>query len=216
METLMNSIIECLEQVAWSILFLVFVFSVTVAIRRKREKYRNKYFDESGFSNKYILAHGMACGFALIYSCVLYFIPDNGSGVVAFIMLILFYVFLIKIITTQNPENGGYIENLDGASGAIMYITSALSPLTFVVIHFLLAGICFGIYKWNDNDLVWKNRILKRAIDCGEALIATFIVKIFDPHTFVANLWMNSVIIAVFTLIMPFVNDWIYDHFSLD
>lgn len=117
---------------------------------------------------------------------------------------------------TQNAENGGYIESLDGASGAIMYITSALSPLVFVLIHFFMAGICLLIYKRNDNDLVWKNRIIKRMIDCGEAIIASIIVKIFIPDTFVANLWINSIIIAVFTLIIPFINDWIYERFSLD
>jgi hypothetical protein len=216
METLVNSIIEYLKQVAQPILFLAFVFCITVAIRLIQEEWRNKYFDENEFGKKYILAHGMACGFALVYSCVLYFAPDNGSGVAAFIMLFFFYGFLIKIIMTQNAENGGYIESLDGASGAIMYITSALSPLVFVLIHFFIAGICLLIYKRNDNDLVWKNRIIKRMIDCGEAIIASIIVKIFIPDTFVANLWINSIIIAVFTLIIPFINDWIYERFSLD
>ena len=97
-----------------------------------------------------------------------------------------------------------------------MYITSALSPLVFVLIHFFMAGICLLIYKRNDNDLVWKNRIIKRMIDCGEAIIESIIVKIFIPDTFVANLWINSIIIAVFTLIIPFINDWIYERFSLD
>ena len=45
---------------------------------------------------------------------------------------------------TQNEENGGYIESFDGASGAIMYVTSALSPVVFVVIHALLGGIWIG------------------------------------------------------------------------
>lgn len=131
-------------------------------------------------------------------------------------MLVVFYGFLIKIIITQNEENGGYIESLDGASGSIMYITSALSPIVFVVIHILLGGICFLIYKRNDNDILWKKRIYRRMIDCVEAVIASVIVRIFVPNTFVANLWLNSIIIAIFTLIIPFVNDWLYEHFSLN
>lgn len=128
----------------------------------------------------------------------------------------MFYGFAIKIIVTQNTENGGYIEEYDGASGAIMYITSALSPVVFVAIHFLLGGICFWLYKRNDNDEVWRKRIFRRAIDCAEALIASIIAKIFIPNSFIANLWLNSIIIAVFTLIIPFFNAWLYKCYSLD
>lgn len=216
MDVLMLDFIEYIEQVAKPILFLIFIFFVTVAIRFVQEEWRNRYFDENEFGKKYLIAHGMACGFALIYSCVLYFVSDSESGLAAFLMLVVFYGFLIKIIMTQNEENGGYIESLDGASGSIMYITSALSPIVFVVIHILLGGICFLIYKRNDNDILWKKRIYRRMIDCVEAVIASVIVRIFVPNTFVANLWLNSIIIAIFTLIIPFVNDWLYEHFSLN
>lgn len=98
----------------------MFVFAVTVAIRLVQEEWRDKYFDETAFGKIYLIAHGMACGFAFIYSCILYFVPENGSGLAAFLMLILIYWFAIKIVITQNAENGGYIESFEGASGAIM------------------------------------------------------------------------------------------------
>ena len=97
-----------------------------------------------------------------------------------------------------------------------MYVTSVLSPVVFVVIHALLGGICFGLYKRNDNDEDWKKRIIRKVIDCVEALVAAIIAKVFVPHSFIQSLWINSIIIAVFTLIIPFFNDWLYERFSLD
>ena len=216
MEAWINNIIKYLKQVAMPILLLLLVFFITVAIRMFQEEWKNKYFDENAFGKKYLIAHGMACGFAFIYSGIMYFVPENGSDLVAFLMLVLFYWFAIKIVITQNEENGGYIESFDGASGAIMYVTSALSPVVFVVIHALLGGICFWLYKRSDNDEDWKKRIIRRAIDCVEALVAAIFAKVFVPHTFIQNLWINSIVIAVFTLIIPFFNELLYDCFSLD
>ena len=215
-DTWINIIIEYLKQVAMPIIFLLVIFVVTVAIRMFREEWRDKYFDETAFGKKYLIAHGMACGFAFIYSGIMYFVPENGSGVAAFLMLVLFYWFVLKIVITQNVDNGGYIENLEGASGAIMYVTSALSPVVFVVVHALVGVICFLLYKLNDNDENWKKRSIRRVIDCVEAFVAAIIVKLIVPHSFIQNLWINSIIIAVFTLIFPFFNDWLYERFSLD
>lgn len=131
-------------------------------------------------------------------------------------MLILFYLFVIKIVITQNEENGGYIRSFEGASGAIMYVTSALSPVVFVVIHVLLGVIYFVLYKQNDKDKDWKKRIIRKAIDCVEAFVAAIIARVFIPHTFIESLWINSIIIAVFSLISPFFNNWLYKYFSLD
>ena len=212
MDAWINNIIEYLKP----IIFLLVIFAVTVVIRMFQEEWRYKYFDETEFGKKYLIAHGMACGFAFIYLGIIYFIPENGSGVAAFLMLVLFYWFVIKIVITQNVDKGGYIENLEGASGAIMYVTSALSPVVFVLVHALLGCICFLMYKRNDNDEDWKKRIIRRVIDCVEALVAAVIVKLIVPHSFIQNLWINSIIIAVFTLIFPFFNDWLYERFSLD
>ena len=46
MEVLINNIIEYLKQVAMPILFLLFIFFVTVAIRMVQKECRDKYFDE--------------------------------------------------------------------------------------------------------------------------------------------------------------------------
>lgn len=91
MEAFINDFFEYIQQAAKPILFLVFVFFVTVAIRMIQEARRNKYFDKTELAKKYMVAHGMACGFVFIYSCILYFIPKNESGVAAFLMLMLFY-----------------------------------------------------------------------------------------------------------------------------
>lgn len=211
-----HNFFKYIQQASQPIMFLVLVFVVTVGIRMIQEEWRDKYFDETEFGEKYLVAHGMACGFALIYSCILYFIPENGSGTATFLMLSLFYIFMILIIKTENKENGGYIENFEGASGAIMYITSVLSPIVFVEIHLLLGGICWWMYKRENNEEVWKKRIIRRLIDCVEALAASIIIRIFKPNSFIENLWLNSSIIAVFTLAIPFLNNWLYRRFSLD
>lgn len=216
MEAWINNIIEDLKQVAMPILFLLFIFLFTAVIRMFQEERRYKDYDEIAFGKKYLIAHGMACAFAFIYLSIMYFLSENESGVVAFLMLVLFYLFMIRIVTTQNADNGGYIENFEGASGVIMYVTSALSPIVFVIVHALLGGISFLLYKRYDNDDDWKKRIIRRAIDCIEALVATIIAKLFVPHSFIQNLWINSIIIAVFTLNIPFFNDWLYERFSLD
>ena len=49
MEAWINNIIEYLKQVAMPILFLLFIFFVTVAIRMFQEEWRDKYYDEAAF-----------------------------------------------------------------------------------------------------------------------------------------------------------------------
>ena len=216
MEVLISNTIEYIKQTAGPILLLVFVFIVTATIRMIQEEWRDRYYDETAFVKKYFIVHGMACGFAFIYSSIMYLVPEKGSGAAAFLMLILFYYFAIKIVITQNAENEGYIESLEGASGAIMYVTATFSPIVFVIIHALLGGTFWGLHKINDNDEYWKKMSVRRAIDCMEALVAAIIVKLFIPYTFIHNLWINSIMIAVFALIIPFFNDWLYKRFYLD
>ena len=84
MDAWINNIIEYLKP----IIFLLVIFTVTVVIRMFQEEWRDKYFYETEFGKKYLIAHGMACGFAFIYSGIIYFVPENGSGVAAFLMLV--------------------------------------------------------------------------------------------------------------------------------
>ena len=216
MEEWINRFIGNVEQALIPICFLALVFFITVAVRMKKEELKSNFFDENAFGKQYLISHGIACVYALIYSCAWYFIPANGSFLIAFLMIILFYWFAIKIITIQNAENGGYIESIEDASGVIMYITSVLSPIVFVGIHVLLAVLCFWLCKRNDNDVECGKIFYRRMIDFVEALVAAIVVKIFMPHTFVHCLWINSIVIAIFTLIMPFLNDWLYAVWGLD
>lgn len=210
MLTLFGNLIVYMEQLIKPIVFLFIVFIVNVAINYFREENKGHFFDEYRFGRKYIIAHGMACLFSIVFLSIFYFLPKFGSGVVAACILIVFYCFLIRIIMTQNVDNGGYIEDLDGASGSIMYITAILSPAIFIVIHALLGLGCFFFYKKEDNSAEWKFRIIKCGINCAEALIATIIVKIYIPQNFIDSLRVNVIMISIFTLTIPFVNDIIY------
>lgn len=66
-----------------------------------------------------------------------------------------------------------------------------------------------------DEVEVWKKRFFRRLIDCVEALVASIIVKVFTPNSFIENLWLNAIVIAVFALVIPLFNDWVYKHFFL-
>ena len=217
MEVLINNFLKYKQQAIKPILFLALVFFIVVAIRMCQEECRDRCFDETEVGKKYLVAHGLACVFAYIYSCILYFVPGNKSEIATFLMLVIFYGFMVTIIVTQNEENGGCIEDFEGASGVIMYVSSVLSPVVFVIIHLLLSVVCFFVYKRKDNDEVevWKKRFFRRLIDCVEALVASIIVKVFTPNSFIENLWLNAIVIAVFALVIPLFNDWVYKHFSL-
>ncbi len=143
MVTLFDNVVNSFEQLIKPLCLLLFVFVINVVIHYCREKTKEKYFfDDTKFWKKYVIAHGMACIFSLVFLCIFYFLPREGSGVLAFSVLAVFYGFLIKIIMTQNEDNGGHIEEWGDASGSIMYIMSTLSPIIFVVIHLLLCSVC--------------------------------------------------------------------------
>lgn len=207
MESVLSNVEYYATEITKELLVLVLVFTISVLVRWLQWERRDKYFDENMFFSKYCIAHGMACIFALIYTCFFGFISSGASDSIAVIMLVVFYVFLTKIIMTQNAEKGGYIENMDGASGAIMYISAALSPTLFVIVHVVLVLISFWFYKREDNDSKWKKRMINRGVDSGEAIIA-IIMTCFIPHElFIENLRLNVFMISVFTLILPFINE---------
>ena len=71
MEVLINNFLKYIQQAIKPILFLALVFFIVGAIRMFQEESRDKYFDETEFGKKYLVAHGLACVFAYLF---LYFI----------------------------------------------------------------------------------------------------------------------------------------------
>lgn len=203
---LSENFITYVEQMFNPILFLCFVFGVTLLIQYFRQE-RDHFFDETAFCKKYMIAHGMACLFSFCYLNALYFLSLLKSEIFSVLVLALFYGFLLKIVITQNGETGGYIEDFNGASGAIMYITASLSPVVFIFIHVMLGVFFFFLYKREEEKFEWKMKIMNRSIDAIEAFAAAIITRLFDPNTLIECLWQNSIMIAIFTLIIPFINE---------
>ncbi len=207
-------LIDILGDYIKPILFLTIIFVLNFIIRSIQEERRDEFFIVREFVNKHLVAHGMACIFAIIYICIFYWIPEQGSALIVFFMLILFYGFLFKIINTQNKDTGGNIESSDGVSGAVMYVSSALSPIVFVLVHALLFFLVYYLYKREDNNSEWKPYIISRIIDFFEAIVASVVVNLVSTDTFLRYLWMNTMIIAVFTLGLPFLNEWVIEKFK--
>ena len=211
MYQLLDNIKDQFEQLLLPLCVLILAFILSTIIQYIKERQKSD-FCEITFSKKFIVVHFMACIFALIFICIYYFVPKDYSGITGVIALVVFYSFLIKIIMLQNEDNGGYIEDLDGASGAIIYITSALSPLIFIVFHGVLAVICFFVYRYKCDDEEIKINIIKQAVNCFEAIVAMAIFELASPDTFIGNLWFSVISISIFTLILPHLNEPICDY----
>lgn len=208
-----NNVIFCFEQIVQAIFVLVVAFIINVSINYFIEKNKDNYFDDEKFNIKY-MAHLMACIFSFIFLCISYLVPKEGSGILGFIPLSFFYYSVIKIIMKQNKDNGGYIENLDDASGSIMYITSSLPPNIFLVIYIVALFVCLYFYK-RENEYRWRVLMIKRGIDCVLALVTIIIAKVIVPETFICCIWLNVIMISLFTLIIPSINNLIYIKFDL-
>ena len=211
MERIISNIFESIKQLSIPIFVLVIVFLVNAYVQYKREKEKDEYMDELLFWKTNVIIQGMACSLALLYECVFYFLNRYESDAFAIIVIILFYVFLIMIVQKQNEDNNGYILDLKGASGAITYITASLSPIIFGVLYAIFLVIIYIQYKKNERAGEWRAKLIKRIVDLVGTIVAIIIVKNLPQESFLLNLWGNCVMISIFTLLVPLVNQKLYE-----
>lgn len=63
---------------------------------------------------------------------------------IAWLLIIIFYGFSIKIVMLQNESNGGYVTEWNGLSGTILFVTATLQPWLFIALY--IANIIY--HKW--------------------------------------------------------------------
>lgn len=195
MEAVQNmfmNIIEYGERLVVSLCLLILSFTISLYIEyRKIEE--DFFVDQLYFKQKYILAHGLACIFSLFYACISYFVSGTSFEI---IMIIIFYVFLIKIIMVQNSEDFGYIELMDGASGPIMFISATIHATAFVIMYTIMIIFSYWKYKLEDNNTEIKSKKNIYAINLTENIVLVILVKYIQPDSFIGTLWLNVIIIS--------------------
>ena len=199
---LYSEIIGYGEKLLAPIVLLVISFLINVFYRYKNIESEEYVVNVIEFKRRFWTAHGLACIFSLVYALLKIYLKGTS---VELIVVIIFYVFLLWILIIQNKDSCGYIESLEGASGAIMYISASLEPGIFVVLY---SAFIFYIYLYNKNgDKERKMCVWKLVIDLSETIISLIIATIITPSTFLGVLWINVVAISVFTLLLPLLNE---------
>lgn len=197
-----------IEDIINPISWLCIVFASTIMIHYYRNK-KNIEFDEKKFCDRYLKSQGLAVIYSLFYLCICDYLSKFNSVTISFYTFCLSFFLLISITMIQNKENGGYIENFEGASGAIMYITASQNPVIFIFFYALVAMWQYLIIK-REGEYEYRKNFIIKVLEAIEALITAFLVNNF--HLFTNLLSKNAFIIAVFTLIMPLVNDIITEY----
>ena len=77
-----------------------------------------------------LYAHGIASLLALLTSLLSIYYPDS------IMVPLVMFASVIVIAKIQNDQ--GYIENMEGASGVLLYLSSVLSPGVIIVFALLL------------------------------------------------------------------------------
>ena len=136
-----------------------------------------------------LYAHGIASLLALLTSLLIIYSPDS-------IMVPL--VMLTSVITITKVQNEyGCIENMEGASGVLLYLSSVLSPT--VIIVFTLFLILFYLrFAFADEE--------RSCLSIAEALMLALINVIIPTTSVIGCLWTITSCFIVFSLILPDLN----------
>ena len=142
-----------------------------------------------------LYAHGIASLLALLTSLLIIYSPDS-------IMVPL--VMLTSVITITKVQNEyGCIENMEGASGVLLYLSSVLSPT--VIIVFTLFLILFYLrFAFADEER--SCLIIVQALSIAEALMLALINVIIPTTSVIGCLWTITSCFIVFSLILPDLN----------
>ena len=196
---LYSDLIGYVKQVIMPLGVLAFSFLINAFVQYRIIKSKEYIVDNEAFKLKFLIAHGLACVLALVYAFLLYYLEGNQlPGLLGGI----FFAFLISITTIQNKENGGYIESFDGASGAIMFITASINPYWFSVLHASIVFICFLKYRRKPEKKECES-LWRYIIAYVEVMVVLALNRFIEPDTFLGVLWLNVIIISVFTLLLP-------------
>lgn len=142
-----------------------------------------------------LYAHGVASLLALLTSLLNIYHAD--SVIVPLIMFVSF------IIITKMQNEHGYIENMEGASGVLLYLSSVLSPTVIIVFSLLLILFYF---RFAVADEERSCLIIVQALSIAEALILALINVAIPTTSVIGCLWTITSCFIVFSLILPKLN----------
>ncbi len=201
-----------IEQILRPVLVFAFFFMISSYYHWRKMKNEIGAIDNEKFKT-YIISHLVACSFALTYLIGVFLLnknPEIGSWF-SWILIGFFIYSMIKIIFIQNKDNDGYIENMDDASGVLLFISSILEPKLFLIIYSVAIVLCFIIYKIT-QDRIWFPNIIKLIIECIEAMVSCLAVWLFMAETVICFIWLNVIMIGIFSLVVPIINAHIFER----
>ena len=79
-------------------------------------------------------------------------------------------MFISLIIITKVQTERGYIENMEGASGVLLYLSSVLTPAVIILVAFLMILYYYKFYFPDDDR---SCQIIIQILNIGEALLLT-------------------------------------------
>ena len=142
-----------------------------------------------------LYAHGIASLLALLTSLLSIYYPDS------IMVPLVMFASVIVIAKIQNDQ--GYIENMEGASGVLLYLSSVLSP--GVIIVFALLLILF-YFRFAVADEERSCLIIVQALSIAEALILALVNVVIPTTSVIGCLWTSTSCFIVFSLILPELN----------
>ena len=152
-----------------------------------------------------LYAHGIASLLALLTSLLNIYYPDS--------IMVPLVMFISIIIITKVQNEHGCIENMEGASGVLLYLSSVLSPTIIIVFSLLLILFYF---RFAVADEERSCLIIVQALSIAEALILALINVAIPTTSVIGCLWTITSCFIVFSLILPESNPKIapiiFDH----
>ena len=139
-----------------------------------------------------LYAHGIASLLALLTSLLNIYYPDS--------IMVPLVMFISIIIITKVQNEHGCIENMEGASGVLLYLSSVLSPTIIIVFSLLLILFYF---RFAVADEERSCLIIVQALSIAEALILALINVAIPTTSVIGCLWTITSCFIVFSLILP-------------
>jgi hypothetical protein len=207
---LINKAFDNLEKILFPIVFLLLVEMIVFVIGCLNKKDSEKCFDETTYIKKYGIPNLIACIFAAI-SMVLSYFADSSHILIGWVYIIVIFIFSIYLIYKQNEDNSGYIDSLENASAVLLYISTIVIPFAYAILYLILIVFLSILYKITDNDELIKMK-KNRFVDLLEALVASGIMFFIPYKDFglIGYLWFNTIIVIVFSILIPVINKKLY------
>lgn len=142
-----------------------------------------------------LYAHGIASLLVLLTSLLIIHSPDS--------IMVPLVMFASTIAITKVQNDHGCIENIEGASGVLLYLSSVITPVVIIFVALILILYYYRFYFPDDDR---SCQIIVQILNIGEALLLT-IINIIVPTTSIAGcFWTVISCFIVFSLLLPDLN----------